>query len=184
MTLAASAVTRGAEPARAVAGHGRRTAHRALRGQQTGERPGWPGNLARDRPPVGDGSGHRIGDRRPPPDTHAIARSAGNQAASALGVGQSKPRLSTQVCHWAAAEPFPKADIRRAASPAGLRPIFAAPAGLLVPRKRPFVQRQPWPLSRPPYLEPARPFWPRQAKAVVECEPPIIRIRNLGLNQD
>jgi hypothetical protein len=33
------------------------------------------------------------------------------------------PPGTTQVCHWAATASFPKADVRRAASPAGLRSL-------------------------------------------------------------
>ena len=48
--------------------------------------------------------------------------SQGTHAVIGLILAHTVGPLSTQVCHQAASEPFPKADVRRAASPAGLRP--------------------------------------------------------------
>ena len=49
-------------------------------------------------------------------------RTAAVDPVATFELATSNGRSSTHVCHRAASEPFPKADVRRAASPAGLRP--------------------------------------------------------------
>jgi hypothetical protein len=58
-----------------------------------------------------------------------FARAPGNDENAPIPAlrGRTIVRLkSTQVCHWAAIEPFPKAVVRRAAAPTASRPFWSS----------------------------------------------------------